>query len=253
MAKRLPQTDRTPRFMHQQEFDDEAALLLAEYGQEHGIVTAPPIPIDEIVEEHLKIAVEIRDLRTEYPEGDVLGAIYFNDKRIVIDQSLVPEDFPAMRGRYRFTLAHELAHWRLHRQLYLRRAGERTLLPMVPTRPDHVLRRSSHTDPKEVQANRLAAALLMPREMVKRAWHEQHGSMEPIYLDDLRARRQQRLSTDVLSRGGFKSGDCAEDDMLLEHAARPLAEIFQVSPESMRYRLADVKLLLRKKEPSLFE
>ena len=45
---------------------------------------------------------KFRDLRAEYPEGDVLGAIYFNDKRIAIDQSLVPEEFPAMRGRYRF-------------------------------------------------------------------------------------------------------------------------------------------------------
>jgi hypothetical protein len=253
MVKRLPQTDRTPRFMHQQEFDDEAALLLAEYGQEHGIVTAPPIPIDEIIEEHLKIAVEIRNLRAEYPEGDVLGAIYFNDKRIAIDQSLVPEDFPAMRGRYRFTLAHELAHWRLHRHLYLRRVGERTLLPTVQARPDHVLRRSSHTDPKEVQANRLAAALLMPREMLKRAWHEWRGSMDPIYLEDLQPRRQQILTAEVLCRGGFKSGDDAEANMLFEHACRPLAETFEVSPDAMRIRLEGMNLLLRKKEPTLFK
>ena len=253
MAKRRPQTERTPRFMHQQEFDDEAALLLAEYGREHGIVTAPPIPIDDIVEEHLKIVVEFRDLRAEYPEGDVLGAIYFNDKRIAIDQSLVPEEFPAMRGRYRFTLAHELAHWRLHRHLYLRRAGERTLLPTVPARADHVLRRSSHIDPKEVQANRLAAALLMPREMVKRAWHELRGSMDPIYLDDLQASQATSLPAALLRRGGIKAADDGLDDTLLEHAARPLADVFEVSPESMRYRLEGMKLLLRKKEPSLFE
>lgn len=252
MAKRRPQTERTPRFMHQQEFDDEAALILAEYGREHGIVTAPPIPIDDIVEEHLKIVVEFRDLRAEYPEGDVLGAIYFNDKRIAIDQSLVPEEFPAMRGRYRFTLAHELAHWRLHRHLYLRRAGERTLLPTVPARADHVLRRSSHIDPKEVQANRLAAALLMPREMVKRAWHETRGSMVPIYLDDLRASQAATLPT-ALRRGGIKAADDGLDNTLLEHAARPLADLFEVSPESMRYRLEGMKLLLRKKEPSLFD
>lgn len=248
MAKRLPQTARTPRFMHQQEFDDEAALLLAEYGRERGIITAPPIPIDDIVEEHLKILVEFRDLRAEYPEGDVLGAIYFNDKRIAIDRSLVPEDFPAMRGRYCFTLAHELAHWRLHRHLYLRPAGERTLLPAVPARADHVHRRSSHIDPKEVQANRLAAALLMPREMIKRAWHELRGNMDPIYLDDLRSNQAANLPAALLRRGGD-----GLDDALFEDAARPLAELFEVSPESMRYRLEGMKLLLRKKEPTLFE
>lgn len=252
MAKRRVDSERTPRFMQKQEFEDEAALLLAEYGRDHGVVTAPPIPIDDIVEEYLKIAVELRDLRSEFPEGDVLGAIYFNDKRIAIDQSLVPEDFPSMRGRYRFTLAHELGHWRLHRHLYLRRANERPLIPGAPSRPDHILR-SHDSDPKEVQANRFAACLLMPLEMVKRAWHEQRGSMAPIYLEDLQARRQQILTAEVLRRGGFKSGDDAEANMLFEHACRPLAETFEVSPDAMRIRLEGMNLLLRKKEPTLFE
>lgn len=221
--------------MRDQEFEEEAALLLAEYGKQHGQVTSPPVPIDEIVEEHLKLAVEYRDLRAEFPEGDVLGAIWFNDKLIAIDQSLVPEDFPAMRGRYRFTLAHELGHWRLHRHLYLRRAGERTLLANTPARPDHVLR-SHATDPKEVQANRFAACLLMPREMVKREWHQLRGNMDPIYLADLRANQSLNLS----------------DEMLFEQAARPLAEKFEVSPFAMRIRLEEMKLLARTKENLLF-
>lgn len=252
MARRYPKSDGSPRFMQPQEFEDEAALLLAEYSREHGVVTAPPIPIDDIVEEYLKITVELRDLRTEFPEGDVLGAIYFNDKKIVIDQSLVPEDFPSMRGRYHFTLAHELSHWRLHRNLYLRRANERTLLPGAAPRPDHVLR-SRQSDPKEFQANNFAACLLMPRDMVKRDWHEQYGSMDPIYLDDLKAKRQQILTAAVLRCGEFKSGDNAEEKMLFEHASRPLAETFEVSPDAMRIRLESMKLLLRKKELSLFE
>lgn len=252
MAKRRYQTERTPRFMHQQEFDDEAALLLAEYGRENGIVTAPPVPIDEIVEEHLKVAIEIRDLRTEFPEGDVLGAIYFNEKRIAIDQSLVPEDFPAMRGRYRFTLAHELAHWRLHRHLYLRPAREQDLLPTISDRPDHLLKRSSFADPKEVQANRLAASLLMPREMVKRVWHEWHGNMDPIYLDDLR-HDSKFLAQEEMRRGGFKTGENATDNIVLEASIRPFAETFQVSPDAMRIRLEGMQLLCRKREPSLFQ
>lgn len=251
MAKRIPLPGTKPRFMEDQEFDDEAALLLVEYGNQHGHVTGPPVPIDDIVEGHLKIVVELRDLRAEFPEGDVLGAIYFNEKKIVIDSSLVPEDFPSMRGRYRFTLAHELGHWRLHRQLYLRRANEQMLFPTVSSRPDHVLR-SRQSDPKEVQANRFAACLLMPREIVKRAWHEWHGSMNAIYLSDLRTNQQQIVAAETLRRGGFKSGDDAIDDMLLEHAARPLAEVFEVSPFAMRIRLEVMKLLVRKKEASLF-
>ncbi|HEX3999763.1 MAG TPA: ImmA/IrrE family metallo-endopeptidase [Pirellulales bacterium] len=237
MAGRSTKPGRTPRFMQPQEFEDEAALILAEYGRKKAPVTVPPIPIDEIVEEHFEIAVEIRDLRREYPEGDVLGAIYFNDKLIAVDQSLVPDDFPAMRSRYRFTLAHELAHWRLHRHLYLRQAGQKTIAAINSTRPDHVLR-SRQYDPKEVQANRLAACLLMPREMLKRGWHEQFGGMEPLYLDDL------------CRNASVAIGEM--DEALFEDACRPLATMFEVSPESMRYRLVEMKLLQTKREPLLF-
>ena len=242
MAKRHANLERTPRFMQPQEFEDEAALLLAEYGQERGIVTAPPIPIDDIIEEHLKIAVELRDLRTEFPEGDVLGAIYFSQKLIVVDQSLVPEEFPAMRGRYRFTLAHELAHWRLHRHLYLRRAAARPLLADAGPQPDHVFR-SGAPDPKEFQANQLASCILMPREIVKRCWHDWRGDMEPIALDEMAAN---------IGHAPAKSGDDPISKSLLEESVRPLAEMFEVSPEAMRIRLVGMKLIVLKREPSLF-
>ncbi|MDW8266080.1 MAG: ImmA/IrrE family metallo-endopeptidase, partial [Gemmataceae bacterium] len=153
-----------------------------------------------------------------------------------IDMRLVPEDYPAMLGRYRFTLAHELAHWRLHRHLYLHRANERSLFPSGQTYPDHVLR-SRQSDPLEYQANRFASCLLMPREMVKRAWHEWRGSMDPIYLADLRA----------------VVGDFGTDESVLENAIRPLAGTFQVSAEAMRIRLEDMGLLLRKRGASLLE
>lgn len=251
MAKRVSKSDRTLPFLQDQEFEDAAALMLDEYGRQCGQVTAPPVPIDDIVEEHLKLAIEIRDLRAEYPEGDVLGAIYFNEKLIIVDQSLVPEDFPAMRGRYRFTIAHELGHWRLHRQLYLRRATERPLLVGERPRPDHVLR-SRQYDPKEVQANRFASCLLMPREMVKREWFAWRGNMDPVYLDDLRARQQQILAAEIIRRGGLRMADDTINDALFEHTARPLAEKFEVSPEAMRIRLEGVGLFQRKKVATLF-
>lgn len=195
----------------------------------------PHVPIDGIVEGHLKLAIEFHDLRADYPEGDVLGCIWFNDKKIAIDRSLVPEEHPAMLGRYRFTLAHELAHWRLHRHLYLHRANEPTLFPSGAARPDHVLR-ARQSDPLEFQANRLASCLLIPCEMVKRAWHEWRGGMDPIYLPDLRA----------------EVGDYGTDEMVLENAVRPLAATFQVSAEAMRIRTEGMQLVLREKLPSLF-
>lgn len=251
MAKRESKGDQNLPFLQDAEFEDAAALMLVEYGNQHGQVTAPPVPIDEIIEEHVKLAIEIRDLRDEFPEGDVLGAIYFNDRRIVVDQSLVPEDFPNMLGRYRFTLAHELGHWRLHRHLYLRRAGERSLLTDGPARPNHVLR-ARQSDPKEVQANRFASCLLMPKEMVKREWHSWRGNMDAIHLDELQARQQEILAIEAIRRGGLPSAE-GVNNVLLEHAIRPLADKFAVSPEAMRIRLDGLRLLVRVREASLFE
>jgi len=77
--------------------------------------------------------------------------------------------------------------------------------------------------------------------------------MGQIALDDLRPKQSEILSAEVLRRGGAKSGDNAIDNMMLEHAARPLAEQFQVSAEAMRIRLEELKLLVRKREATLFD
>jgi len=238
--------------MKDQEFEDEAALLLAEYGNQHGQVTAPPIPIDEIIEIYLGLQLTFNDMKRLFGVGDVHGALWVNNRRVGIDERLDPSVNSAMLGRYRFTLAHEAGHWRLHRHLFLRKANQLAMLPDNVERPEYICR-SSDSEPIEIQANRFASCLLLPREMVKRAWHEWRGSMNPIYLDDLNAQRQQTLTAEVLRRGGVKAGEDAEDKMLLEHACRPLAEIFEVSPGAMRIRLEGMHLLLRKKEPTLFD
>lgn len=252
MAKRASRFGPKLRFMQDQEFEDEAAMLLAEYAREHGPVTEPPIPIDDIVELYLELHLTFDDMQELFGVDDVHGALWVSDRRVGIDQRLEPTENPAMLGRYHFTLAHEAGHWRLHRQLSQRKANQLTLLPDGAERPEYICR-SSDTEPIEYQANRFASCLLMPREMIKRAWHEWRGAMEPIYLADLEARRQEILRAELVRRGGFKTGENAETNMLFEHACRPLAQKFEVSADAMRIRLEGMKLLQRKKEPSLFD
>jgi hypothetical protein len=235
MAKRFQTPANKLRFMKDQEFENEAALLLAEYGNKHYQVMAPPVPVDEMVELYLGLSLEFLDMQKLFGVGDVHGALWVNEKRVGIDQRLDPATYPAMLGRYHFTLAHEAGHWRLHRQLFLRRANQHSLLPEGRERPEYICR-SSDTEPIEYQANRFASCLLMPREILKRAWHEWRDGMEPIYLPDLRA----------------ENGEDGTDEMIMENAVRPLARAFQVSTEAMRIRAEAMKLLLRRKEPSLF-
>ena len=222
--------------MKDQEFEDEATLLLAEFGNKHGQVSAPPIPVDEMVELYLGLSLEFLDMQKLFGVEDVHGALWVNEKRVGIDQRLDPGTNPAMLGRYHFTLAHEAGHWWLHRHLFQRKANQLLLVPENAERPEYICR-SSDTDPIEYQANRFASCLLMPREMLKRAWHEWRDGMDPICLTDLR---------------GEETDDGSTDDLIMENAVHPLALKFQVSREAIRIRTEGMGLLVRKREASLF-
>lgn len=236
MPKRSVSPEPMVPFLPKQHIEEEASLLLAEFGGKHGMVTAPPIPIDDIIEVYLLLTIEFNDMRKLFGVGDVHGALWVKKELVGVDFSLDPAKYPATRGRYHFTLAHEAGHWRLHRRIYQRRKDQPLLKLEGMEQPDYVCR-SSDTSPIEWQANYFAACLLLPRHMVKRVWHDMYGDIHPVYLADLRAQATVQ----------------ATDETLLDNAARPLAAQFHVSAEAMRIRLEDMGLLLRKKEASLFE
>jgi hypothetical protein len=130
--------------------EKDAQALLAEYAHARGVTIEAPIPIDDIVEKHLKIGIEFDDMHRRFGvprsgigfDPGILGAIYFDQKRIVIDESLDPDAYPAKEGRYRFTLAHEGGgHWRLHRHLFGKDPAQTSLLD--PSAPPSVICRTS--------------------------------------------------------------------------------------------------------------
>ena len=122
-------------YLAEEAIEREAEALLAEFAHARDVVIEPPIPIEDIMEKHLKLGIEFDDTHrlfgiprtgTDPAQGpDILGAIFFDEKRVVVDESLDPEENPNKEGRYRFTLAHEGGgHWRLHRQLFLNQWSE---------------------------------------------------------------------------------------------------------------------------------
>jgi signal transduction histidine kinase len=100
-------------YLAEEVIERDAAALLAEFARARGITIAPPIPIEDVVEKHLKLGVEFDDTHRLFGlprfgrDPDILGAMFFDERRIVLDESLDPEENPAKEGRYRFTLAHE--------------------------------------------------------------------------------------------------------------------------------------------------
>src|SRR5262249_55418164 len=104
-------TLRVP-YIAEETIERDAEGLLAQYRQARGLEVKAPIPIENIVEKHLKLRVEFNDLHRllGVPRGgfggepDIFGAICPEARKIYIDESLDPEERPSIEGRYRFTL-----------------------------------------------------------------------------------------------------------------------------------------------------
>jgi hypothetical protein len=241
-------------YLHEKQIEREADLLLEEYALKFSPVIAPPVPIDTIAEVHLKLTLEYRNMKSLFPIGDVHGAIWFQQSRIGIDQSLDPDSNPSRRGRYHFTLAHEVGHWRLHRQHFMKNPAQRTLFDDGTPHPDVVCRSSERSQPVEWQANAFASCLLMPRKLVYAAWSEFRQSDDAfITIAELRQRyAHEEGQGNLYVHGRLAIDEESRDVAMKELFCKPLAETFQVSPEAMRIRLEQLKLLVMTKPNSLF-
>lgn len=160
------------------------ALCSYDPGLYYGLPTATPI--EEMIEAH-GLSLEYQHIRND---GRILGETVFDDGlhpiydmehheyilipvhagTIFIDASLCIE--AANTGRFRFTCAHELAHWILHKQLYLGTGKSAALAPAM-----------RETD-METQANMLASMLLMPMPQVKRCFYHLHSGRRTSELVD---------------------------------------------------------------------
>ena len=185
----------------------------------------PELPVEDVLEKHLKLGIEFDDMheRLDIPRRglgffpDIIGGMFFQARRIVLDESLDPEVHPSREGRYRFTLAHEGGgHWRLHRHQFLGLGAEAQIM----------CRSTQPYNPAEWQANFYASCLLMPRPLVYAAWHQ------------IVVSQKHRLSTMAASAGYV---DAAASPM--EKALWLMADRFLVSPAAMRIRLERLGLI----------
>jgi hypothetical protein len=239
-------------YLADEAIERDSVSLIKEYEHARGVTIEPPIPIEDILEKHLKLRIEFDDLharhnvpRPENGQTDILGAIY-GDGSIFIDESLDPEENPVREGRYRFTLAHEGGgHWRLHQHLIKEDTAQASLFSDDGA-PKFICRSSQAKERVEWQADFYASCLLMPRKMVFAVWDE--------FFPD-RKQRVLQPKTPIehsfveIPKYGFQlSGqmlECETEDEALERFCKPLADRFLVSPIAMRIRLEKLGLLHR--------
>lgn len=135
------------------------------------------VPIEAIIENVFGLCIEYkrltlnREILGKMICSDGYAAYYDDDKddyvlmRVEAGTMLIEEALTAPEanyGRLRFTLAHELAHWLIHRAL-LERANEAAAMVKGEFFDDE--------DVFEHQANNLAQALLMPKGQIKRCYN----------------------------------------------------------------------------------
>ena len=117
-----------------------------------------PVKLGELARELGVGGIKISSMRT-----GVSGQITNED-----DQYIIRVNRNEARERQRFTIAHELAHYLLHRQV-------------IDSSPegitDNVLYRSGAPERMEYEANRLAADLVMPIDLVERRLNEDFGGI----------------------------------------------------------------------------
>ena len=151
--------------------ETEAKIVLSDYSQKIRKITEPPVPVENIIEAYFGLRLEIDDLNGGNFKRDVLGCLYVEDEKVVVDRELENQE-----GRYNFTCAHEVGHWVLHRDLYLQ---NKTQIPLFENikEPSIICRESQHEENIEWQADYFGGALLMPKEMLVEVLRDGDGEL----------------------------------------------------------------------------
>ena len=166
--------EREPAPVH--ELEDRAAETLATVPDYVWNGKQPPVPIEEIADSCFGLLVrEVEDMSSApgapsvEPGQSISGLLLASRGEIWVNAAEAREWPP----RKRFTIAHELAHWILHRTgqqaLFCRHGSvEEADRPELP--------------PAEVEANAFAAALLMPADLVREHHRACSGDLEQLCL-----------------------------------------------------------------------
>ena len=148
-----------------------------------------PVRAEVIAEQFLEYTIEITN-EGIFSDPECLGGIVFNENCIKINSTVENHE-----GRYNFTIAHEIGHHVLHRDIYLeQRVNENNRI---------ICREAGDKPLVEQQADRFAAALLMPKEEVSAAFALVGEGSLPTSTPTTKALRA--LANKVVVIGGFSN------------------------------------------------
>ena len=193
-------------------------------------VNTLPVDLDALVFDHLcehegLVFVEDQVLGMD-GQHEILGRTELLAGRIVVCASLKATDL----RRFRFTVAHELGHWILHRPLFL---DDREHPELFPSNTVFISTASSHSvvargaDQAEWQANCFASHLLIPRAALRREYSARFGTSPNVKPISSTLREHSRNV--ARSRAG---------------GVRSIADAFEASIEATAIALEEIGLVV---------
>ena len=174
----------------EEDIEQAANDLLSDYQNKFSWDPQCPIPVERIAEKHLGYRIEITD-DDIYKDAEILGGIIFADKIIQVNGSIENHD-----GRYSFTIAHELGHHCLHKELFQK-------LSMESDEHTKMCRETGEKPLTEQQADTFASYLLMPTKFVNKAYIKAFGDTNEVF--DIGYKKRHMLGS-IASRV-IESGD----------------------------------------------
>lgn len=168
------------------QMDIEATKFLRKYYPE-ALENPIPLPVEDIAE--LKMSLEIDYVNID-KDCSTLGMMIFSagivdlydsdkekyvsrkyDKGTLLVESNITD--AGNRGRERFTIAHEIIHWHIHKSRFaLMALKDKSLARACRCPQEKAYKPKTPEDWMEWQADSLAAAILMPAEMFRQKANE---------------------------------------------------------------------------------
>ena len=201
-----PRTFRAP-YIDQQHCWQEADSFRQQYW------SSGLIPVDVLAIAEFDLDLEIRTITRLKEDADIDALLLGDWKTLIVDQQQYQDD--RYINRLRFSIAHELGHYVLHRAVYeqIPRGSPDEWISFMRNIPD------KEYSFIEYQANEFAGRLLVPEENLRSAF-------EDVLLEVEKNGMQRHRLTDAF----------------LEYLYTPLADLFAVSPGVIERRLIREKL-----------
>lgn len=141
-------------------FEETIEIIIQQYESQFLTPISVPIPIEMIVERLFNLQCEITYLDS-FGE-DVIGLLIPDQRRILVDSGCT-------ETQHNFTIAHELGHWYLH---YSHGSNEKFIdtsqIFFSILRSKNSKKSAKKKYREEIEANRFASALLIPRFHLKK-------------------------------------------------------------------------------------